>query len=118
MRTEQNQSGLNHTPDQSNKIPVNIVDDIAHIASFAVRFLPRAEQSLRSTVLGIPNCEIAYQDDQGSAVILLEASDNQLITEAHKVLGAVDGVLNINLVYHHAEEKHELDSIVATEEGC
>lgn len=98
------------------KISLKPVDSIQHIASFALRFAVGKTHSVLQGMQHIPDCEVAHYDDQGHAILLFETNDSAAISEAHSRLNKLDGVMNVNLVYHHMEEIEELDA-VASEEG-
>lgn len=98
------------------KISLKPVDPIQHIASFALRFSVDKTSSVLHEMQQIPNCEIAHYDEHGHAILLFETEDSAAISDAHSALTNLDGVMNVNLVYHHMEDIKELDAVVSTEQ--
>jgi len=98
------------------KVILKPIDPIQHIASFALRFAVEKNASVLSNMQQIPDCEVAHYDDQGHAILVFETEDSRAISDAHSELTKLDGVMNVNLVYHHMEEIKELDAVVPTEE--
>ncbi|KZY71219.1 hypothetical protein A3742_00005 [Oleiphilus sp. HI0071] len=116
MNAEPKVRGARLKPSESNRIKVHDVDAVRHIASFALRFTPEKHSTVVDDLARIASCEIAHCDNDGHAILVFETPDSVVISEAHSALSRLDGVLNVNLVYHHMESSEELDAAITQEE--
>jgi nitrate reductase NapAB chaperone NapD len=116
MNAEPDANGERQKPSESERIKVTDVDAIRHIASFALRFSPEKYTSVVKSIDLISSCEIAHCDAHGYAILVFETPESAVISEAHSTLSQLDGVLNVNLVYHHMEDCQELDAVITQEE--
>ncbi|MCR6685714.1 chaperone NapD [Pseudoxanthomonas sp.] len=85
--------------------------DEVHIASFVVQHRDDALPALVAAVAGHGDLELAVRGDTRS-VVLCESADRHALMDRVDQLQAVPGVLNVLLVYHHAEPGHALDEPV------
>jgi periplasmic nitrate reductase NapD len=78
--------------------------DTVHIAGLAV--LTRSEQfaDVKAELATLPGVEVPVADPAGKLVVVLEAADEAVILSAIQQIHAIDGVLTVNLVYHHCED--------------
>lgn len=84
-------------------------DDELHIASFIVQHRDGAGQTLASAMPAWPELELAIRGATRS-VVLCESADRYAIMDRIENLRALEGVLNVLLVYHHAEPKEALEA--------
>ena len=85
--------------------------DEVHIASFVVQHRDDALPALAAAVAGHGDLELAVRGDTRS-VVLCESADRHALMDRVDQLQAVPGVLNVLLVYHHAEPGQALDESV------
>lgn len=78
------------------------VDNELHIASFVVQHRREAAAALAARVVECGDMELARSDGSRS-IVLCECADPYLLLDRIEALRAVPGVLNVVLVYHHAE---------------
>lgn len=88
-----------------------------HIASFVVQHRTEAAGALAGHIAGAAQLELAIPGDVRS-VVLCEGADQYEILDRIEALRAIPGVLNVTLVYHHAEPREALDAPAATEAGA
>jgi nitrate reductase NapD len=82
--------------------------DEVHIASFVVQHRDSAAGALSMMIGAHDDLELALSGGTRS-VVICESSDRHAVMERVDQLQAVPGVLNVLLVYHHAEPSHALD---------
>jgi nitrate reductase NapAB chaperone NapD len=56
--------------------------------------------------------EIHHADEQGRVVLVIEADTEAEVQRYFERFRAVEGVLAMNLVYHHAESSESLDQLM------
>jgi len=83
-------------------------DADVHIASFVVQHRPSAAARVAAAVAAYSDLELAVAGDTGS-VVVCESPDRRVLTERIDALRETPGVLNVLLVYHHAEPRAALD---------
>lgn len=83
--------------------------DEVHIASFVVQHRADASDALTAHVAAATDMEIALAGEIRS-VVLCECADQYAILDRIDALRALPGVLNVALVYHHAEPRDALDA--------
>ncbi|WP_372018173.1 chaperone NapD [Pseudoxanthomonas sp. 10H] len=82
--------------------------DEVHIASFVVQHRPGGAAAVAAMVDGHADLELAVPGDTRS-VVLCESADRHAVMDRVDQLKEVPGVLNVLLVYHHAEPDAALD---------
>ncbi|AKC86337.1 chaperone NapD [Pseudoxanthomonas suwonensis] len=87
--------------------------DEVHIASFVVQHREDAAVALAAAVSVHPDLELAVPGPTRS-VVLCESADRHAVMDRVDQLKDVPGVLNVLLVYHHAEPGHALDEPLPT----
>lgn len=87
-----------------------------HIASFVVQHRDDAHAALQQAIDTHPELDMAIRD-QTRSVVLCESEDSHVLMDRIDMLRAVPGVLNVLLVYHHAEPREELESLVDAPHG-
>ncbi|HVK50887.1 MAG TPA: chaperone NapD [Pseudoxanthomonas sp.] len=79
-----------------------------HIASFVVQHRPQADAALAAMMADCPDLELGLAGETRS-VVICESDDRYLVMDRIEQLRAVPGVLNVLLVYHHAEPRQALE---------
>ncbi len=87
--------------------------DETHIASFVVQHREGAGQALAAMIEAHHDLELVVPGATRS-VVLCESADRHAVMERVDQLQDVAGVLNVLLVYHHAEPAHALDEPLPT----
>lgn len=82
-----------------------------HIASFVVQHRDDAGDALAAAATACPELELALRGDIRS-VVVCESPDRYAVMALVDRLQAVPGVLNVLLVYHHAEPRSALDQAI------
>lgn len=78
--------------------------DAGHISSLVVRALPRHLKAVIETIDALPGAEVHRYDPVGKIVVVLETDTQSQIAERLRAMEALPGVLNVSLIYHHADE--------------
>jgi nitrate reductase NapD len=86
-------------------------DDELHIASFVIQHRHDAMAALAATITGHADLELAIPGETRS-VVLCESADRYAVMDRVEQLRSVPGVLNVLLVYHHAEPRDALEAEV------
>jgi periplasmic nitrate reductase NapD len=79
-----------------------------HIASFIVTARPERIAAIIDEALKLPQTELAVQDG-ARMVLVMEGEHRGEIMDRVDILRDLDGVITVNLVYHHAEDKDSLE---------
>ena len=79
------------------------VDAPIHVCGLVVHVSTVHAAQARRAIPRIRGAEVSAHDDDGRLVVLLETRDEGEILAAFRELEALDGVLSVALVYHHAE---------------
>lgn len=87
-----------------------------HIASFVVQHRNEAAEVLERHIADSIGLELPIRGEVRS-VVLCEGEDQYMILDRIDELRAIPGVLNVTLVYHHAEPRSALDAPVPMEAG-
>lgn len=90
-------------------------NDELHIASFVVQHREDAAGGLAAHIAATGGLELAIAGGFRS-VVLCECADQHAIVDRVDALRALPGVLNVSLVYHHAEPREALDGQISTNE--
>lgn len=80
-----------------------------HIASFVVQHRHDAIAALSAFIAARGDLELVRSDNVRS-IVLCECEDQYALIDRIETLRAVPGVLNVLLVYHHAEPGEALDA--------
>ncbi|MBF6022472.1 chaperone NapD [Lysobacter niastensis] len=80
-----------------------------HIASFVVQHRPEAALAMTAKIRESGDMELARAGEFRS-IVLCECENQYAILDRIDALRAVPGVLNVALVYHHAEPREALKS--------
>lgn len=79
-----------------------------HIASFIVTARPERVAAIIDAALKLPLTELAVQEGP-RMVLVMEGEHRGEIMDRVDVLRDLEGVITVNLVYHHAEDKDSLE---------
>jgi len=82
-----------------------------HIASFVVQHRVEAAETIDAYIAGSDDLDLAVRA-QTRSVVLCECADQYAVLDRVDALRALPGVLNVALVYHHAEPREALDAPV------
>ncbi len=93
------------------------MNDELHISSLVVQHRPEAFARLAATVQARAGMEIAARGDT-RCVVLCETDDQRHLMDRIDELHAVEGVLTVSLIYHHAEPRAALDEPVRAHQGA
>ena len=99
------------TPDET-AIDAAAPGDI-HIASLVLQHRIEAAQAIDAHIAAHEDLELALRNGTRS-VVLCECADQYAVLDRIDALRALPGVLNVALVYHHAEPREALDAPVRT----
>lgn len=75
-----------------------------HIASCVARVRPEALETIIAPIEAITGSPISARDALGKLVILIEGSNTGTLLGQMEQIRTLPGVLNVEMVYHHAEE--------------
>ena len=78
-------------------------DPEIHIAGVLVQARPAACVAACAHIAGLPGAEVAQHAPDGRIVVVLEAADAAGVLTQVDAIRALPGVLNVALVYQHAE---------------
>lgn len=92
-------------------------DELLHIASFVVQHRLEAVAALARAVAASPGVELVRSAGTRS-IVICETADQHALIDRIEALRGVAGVLNVALVYHHAEPRAELDAELAPRTGA
>jgi periplasmic nitrate reductase NapD len=79
-----------------------------HITSFIVTVRPDRIATVIDAALKLPQTELAVQDG-ARMVLVMEGERRGDIMDRVDMLRDLEGVITVNLVYHHAEDKDSLE---------
>ncbi|WP_257385337.1 chaperone NapD [Tahibacter caeni] len=82
-------------------------DPEIHIASFIVQHRDSAADALAAWIAGHADLELALSGPARS-IVICESADRHAVMQRVDALQALPGVLNVLLVYHHAEPAQAL----------
>lgn len=80
-----------------------------HIAGVIVQASPTAVASLRSHIALLPKAQIHAAGADGRLVVTLETESTKRTLDCLDALRALPGVINVALVYQHAEDAAAMD---------
>lgn len=79
-----------------------------HISSLLVMYRQESLPTLEAFVAAHPSLDIAASGDS-RCVVLCETHDQRALMDLIDALGLLPGIVNVSLIYHHAEPRAELD---------
>lgn len=85
-----------------------MLDEI-HIASLVVHVLPQALSRVEQRLAGVADAQVHGSHPDGKLVVTLEGPSGSAILDQVSQIQQIEGVLNVSLVYQHAEPRHLLN---------
>ncbi len=73
------------------------------ISSVIVQTRPQALASISRGIEALPGAEIHGDDPVGKLIVVTDTEDDASVTTIMNKIGAMAGVLSVNLVFHHNE---------------
>ncbi len=80
-----------------------------HIAGIIVHARRQQAGEVRGQLAILPHCIVHAVEDDGRMVVTLEAESAPRTLDAMDAIRALPGVLNVALVYQHAEPANSMD---------
>lgn len=77
------------------------------LSSLVLRARPEQRTAVRSEIAGLPGVEIYADCEDGRFVLVVEHDPDTSPAAVYDRLHAVDGVLNVSLVYQYSDEALE-----------
>ena len=84
------------------------VDADVHIAGIFAHTRPDALEQVQAAIGALAGAEVFRSSAEGKIVVVLEAASAKRVLEAIDEIRALAGVLNVSLVYQHAEPASSL----------
>jgi nitrate reductase NapD len=83
-----------------------------HIAGIVVYCTPERMESVKAQIALLPTADFHAQSAEGKVVVTLEAHSTKQILDYIDAIRALPDVLNVSLVYQHAEPAAALEEEV------
>jgi periplasmic nitrate reductase NapD len=85
-----------------------------HIASCVARIRPEVIESAIEQIERVIGCAISGRDinNIGKVVVVIEGDSTGALLEQMDKIRSIAGVLNIEMVYQHAEEKSIMEEVI------
>lgn len=80
-----------------------------HVAGVFLQASPAFVGDIVAAVAAIPRAEVTHATADGRVVAVLEAASTRAVLDQIDALRAVRGVLNVAMVYQHAEPADDMD---------
>lgn len=88
------------------------IADELHIASLVVHVHPQALNQVAQGLLQVDDAQVHGTHPDGKLVVTLEGPNAGAIMDKVAQIQQIEGVLNVSLVYQHAESRHFLNQEV------
>lgn len=85
------------------------MSDELHIASLVVHVLPQALSRVEQGLADVADAQVHGTHPDGKLVVTLEGPSAGAIMDRVAQIQQLAGVLNVSLVYQHAEPRHSLN---------
>ncbi|PCK05807.1 MAG: hypothetical protein COA42_17950 [Alteromonadaceae bacterium] len=96
----------NHTQNQTHNIK-GLKE--THISSVIVQAPPPLIAEIAATIDRMEYLEVAVTDiPLAKIIVVIEAPSSRAMSEQLEALKTIDGVINVNMVYHHVESDQSL----------
>lgn len=92
------------------------MENEVHIASFVVSHRPEAAGAIERLAAASPELEIAARE-AARCIVLHESSGTRDLLASMDAIQALPGVINVSLVYHHAEPRAALAQVLTPEDA-
>lgn len=78
------------------------------VCSLVVQAKNQQVPEISNTLNGLPGCEVAVFDvASGNLVVVVEATESQMLLDTIESVRNTEGVLAVSLVYHQQDEQGE-----------
>lgn len=91
-----------------NTAPDPVHDPEIHIAGVLVQARPEAVGALRAAIAALADTELVGAGDDGRIAVVVEGVGAGAVLQVLDTLRELPGVLNVALVYQHAEPRSAL----------
>lgn len=92
---------------------LHLMVDELHIASLVVHTMPQALDPVGQALAKMDSIQVHGTHPDGKLVVTLEGPSADFILDQVAQIRLVDGVLNVSLVYQHAEPRQLLNEGVS-----
>ena len=83
-----------------------------HIASCVARVRPEAMGSAIERIEAVIGCAVSARDAIGKVVIVIEGATTGALLDQMEQIRQIPGVLNVEMVYQHAEEESVMKELL------
>lgn len=83
-----------------------------HIASCIARVRPEALARAIAPIEAVTGCPVSAHDANGKLVIVIEGTSTSALLEQMEKIRNIAGVLNVEMVYQHAEEESVMKELL------
>jgi periplasmic nitrate reductase NapD len=83
-----------------------------HISGIVIYAQPAQLESIKSCIAAVPYAEIHAEDARGKLVVTLETEGTRRTVDTMDAMRALPGVLDVVLIYQHAEPVSALEQEV------
>lgn len=83
-----------------------------HIASCVARVRPEAMVSAIERIEAVIGCAVSARDVIGKVVVVLEGASTGALLDQMDQIRNIPGVLNVEMVYQHAEEESVMKELL------
>ena len=83
-----------------------------HIASCVARVRPEAMVSAIDRIEAVIGCAVSARDVIGKVVVVLEGASTGALLDQMDQIRNIPGVLNVEMVYQHAEEESVMKELL------
>ncbi|QGM80091.1 chaperone NapD [Otariodibacter oris] len=78
-----------------------------YLCSLVVQAKPEKLDSIKATLLSMPNTEIhGEKPEEGKLIVVIESDFQPQLVEQMESIKDIDGVIVVSLIYSHQDEKH------------
>ncbi|HYE39814.1 MAG TPA: chaperone NapD [Ramlibacter sp.] len=84
-----------------------------HVAGVLVHARPERLDDVCLAVSLLPDAEVTHASGDGRAVVVLEAASGRAVMQQLEAIRAIAGVLNVAIVYQHAEPEEDMNQEMA-----
>lgn len=96
--------------------PVRVQPDELHIASLVVHVMPQTLSHVAQALLQVDDAQVHGTHPDGKLVVTLEGPHAGAIMDKVAQIQQIAGVLNVSLVYQHAEPRHFMNQEVGNDQ--
>lgn len=96
--------------------PVRVQPDELHIASLVLHVMPQTLSHVAQALLQVDDAQVHGTHPDGKLVVTLEGPHAGAIMDKVAQIQQIAGVLNVSLVYQHAEPRHFMNQEVGNDQ--